>query len=447
MRTSRVGGLAATALAVIATGAPGLFAQMTEGPAVALSLADATARSLETSHRLGELAARREGNDAFVQSVRAGGLPQLAVLGGYTRTNHVDEFGIPQPNGSVRLLYPDVPDNWRSRVDLQWPLYTGGRIQALTEAARAEALASARDVDAARTDLRFEVARAYWGLVTAREGVKVVEGALRRVEAYLADAKARFDAGFVASNDVFAAEAQRSLQQALLIEARNLVGVSTLALARLAGLPPGTIIEPTESLDLAPSPGAEAAQLVEEARRRRDDRAAIEARRAAAAARVDAAGAGFKPVVSVLGGADMARPNPKIFPRADEWQGSWDLGISAAWSVFDGGRTRADVATAAAAARAWHERLQDYDTQLDAEIRQRLLEAGSSRARVTAARDAVRSAAEARRVLEERYRAGVATSTEVLDAQVVLLEAELGAARALAALRLADAGLERAVGR
>ena len=49
-------------------------------------------------------------------------MPQVALLAGYTRTNHVDEFGIP----GGRVIYPDIPDNIRSRVDLQWPIYTGG---------------------------------------------------------------------------------------------------------------------------------------------------------------------------------------------------------------------------------------------------------------------------------------------------------------------------------
>jgi hypothetical protein len=41
----------------------------------------------------------------------------------------------------------------------------------------------------------------------------------------------------------------------------------------------------------------------------------------------------------------------------------------------------------------------------------------------------------------------VATSTEVLDAHVLRLEAELQWTRALAAIRLALAGLDRALGR
>ncbi|RPI53116.1 MAG: TolC family protein, partial [Acidobacteria bacterium] len=70
-----------------------------------------------------------------------------------------------------------------------------------------------------------------------------------------------------------------------------------------------------------------------------------------------------------------------------------------------------------------------------------------ARASVEAAESGVRAATEARRVLEERFSAGVATNTDVLDAQVTLLQAELELTRALANTQLAAARLDRALGR
>ena len=58
----------------------------------------------------------------------------------------------------------------------------------------------------------------------------------------------------------------------------------------------------------------------------------------------------------------------------------------------------------------------------------------------------VASATEARRVVVERFAAGVAINTEVLDAELALLQARLDRTRALANARLADARLLRAVG-
>ena len=114
--------------------------------------------------------------------------------------------------------------------------------------------------------------------------------------------------------------------------------------------------------------------------------------------------------------------------------------------LFDGGRVGAEVATADAARRAAEQRLAEFDTRLETEVRQQRLNLETARAAIVSTREAVRSAAEAHRVLRNRYAAGVATSTEVLDAQVVQLQAELDETRALAAARIAQAQLERALG-
>jgi outer membrane protein TolC len=58
----------------------------------------------------------------------------------------------------------------------------------------------------------------------------------------------------------------------------------------------------------------------------------------------------------------------------------------------------------------------------------------------------VRAATDAERVVGERYRAGVATPTDVLDAQVARLQAELDRTKAVADARLAAARLARATG-
>ena len=159
-----------------------------------------------------------------------------------------------------------------------------------------------------------------------------------------------------------------------------------------------------------------------------------------------AAVAGRRPTVAVAGGADYARPNPRIFPRADRWQESWDIGVNVSWTLWDGGRTAAEAAAAAHMASAARERLAEFDSTLDVEVRQRIREIESRRAAVAAAEEGVRAAAEAHRVVNERYRAGVSTQTEVLDAEFALLQAQLDRTRALAGVRLAEARLARAIG-
>ena len=108
---------------------------------------------------------------------------------------------------------------------------------------------------------------------------------------------------------------------------------------------------------------------------------------------------------------------------------------------------RAEVAEAAANQRAAEERLKDFDATVDVEVRQRASDLASAEAAIAAAELGIRSAEEARRVIAERFSAGVATNTDVIDAQLALLQAELDRTRALANVHLAAARLDRAVGR
>jgi outer membrane protein TolC len=223
--------------------------------------------------------------------------------------------------------------------------------------------------------------------------------------------------------------------------------VAEAELGRLVGAAPGTPIEPADAPDAPPALAAPLPALIETARQQRPERAVLEKRVRAAGERTHAASAGTKPVVAVAGGVDYARPNPRIFPREDTWRTSWDAGVNVHWPLFDGGRARSELAEATAQARALQERLADFDASLASEVRQRLREVEATRAAIEAAADAVRSATEARRVLADRFAAGVATATDVLDAQIALLQAELDRTQAMANARLADARLARALGR
>jgi outer membrane protein TolC len=276
----------------------------------------------------------------------------------------------------------------------------------------------------------------------------VLEDSVASVEAHLTDVRNRLSVGLVPPNEVLSTEAQRSREQVLLIEARNLLESSTTELRRLIDVPADAPLE-IDNARLAPLPlsAAPPESLVDQARVDRSERRALGDRIQGAREIELAAAAARLPSMAVTGGYDYARPNPRIFPRVDEWWPSWDLGVSVNWSLWDGGRVKAQVAEAVANRRVIEERLLEFDTVLSADIRQRRLDLESALAAIPAVEDGVRSATEARRVVGERFSAGVATNTEVLDAQLAMLQAELDRTRAIASARLASARLDRALGR
>ena len=440
----------ALALMVLAGAAPG-SAQTSTPPQgstqVRLSVDEAIALALKVSHRIGEFEAREDAAKASTAQHASADNPFVSLFAGYARTNHVSEFAIQIPGTPPRVIYPDLPDNWRSRLDVQWPVYTSGRVQALERAAQAEQNAAGKDVSTARADIRLDAARAFWTLATAIESVRVVDDALKLVEAHLQDVRSMLAVGLVAANDVLTAETNRSREQVLLIEAKNFRDVAEADLRRATGLGAAVRIDLVAALDESQPSVPAFDELLTEARKSRPERQALQLRIDGVGQQRTAAAAESKPVVSVGGGIDYARPNMRIFPRSGDWNESWDVGVSVAWPLWDGGRVRADVAQVSAAGRVAQQRLAEFDTQLEFYVRQRQLDLTSAVAAIAAVNAAVTSAAEARRVVAERFKAGLASNTEVLDAQQALLGAQLGRTRTLASVKLAEAQLGRVLGR
>lgn len=424
--------------------------------AVRLTLDEAVSRGLASSDRLEELSARQEGARAVEDQRKATGRPQLSARGSYTRTNHVQEFSIPTAVQGVRLLiYPDLPNNVQTGVDLQWPIYTAGRVAGLTRAARAEVEAAGQDRDAARADLKLEITRSFWAVITAKAAADVVRQALDRTSAHLVDVRNQLAVGLVPPSDVLTIEAQLAHQRTLSIESDNIVESTSAEFRRLVGIDPETPFELAATLGQAgtgtpppvPAPVPAFGSAFDLAKANRAERKALQFRINAASERATAASAGALPTVSALGGYDFDHPNRRIFPVREAWQSSWQLGVNVRWSFFDGGRVRAETAEAVAARRGMEARLREFDGLVKVEIRQRMADLDSSQSAIEAARAGVRSASEARRVLAERFNAGVATNTDVLNAQVALLQAELDLTRALASVELNTARLDRALGR
>ena len=433
----------------------GADAASAQTPLLRLTLDEAIARGIETSHRLEELSARQDSARAIEDQREAAKLPQVSALAGYMRINHVEEFGVPNTAGGFRVIYPDLPNRAQSRLDLQWPIYTGGRLNALTRAAGAEAEATGQDREAARADLKLEITRSFLAVMTSRAAAEVVRQALERTGAHLNDLQNQLSVGLVPPSDVLTIEAQQAHERMLSIEADTLVVTTTAEFKRLVGVDQDASVElipggGAGGMVTAPRPGdppVVTKAAMDEARANRAERKSLLFRITAADERVAAASAGSLPVLMAAGGYDIARPNLKIFPIQDKWTPSWDIGVSVRWSLFDGGRVRAETAEAAANRRIMEAQLRNFDAGVEVEVRQRTAELTSANAAIEAAGLGVRAAAEARRVIAERFSAGVATNMDVLDAQTALLQAELDLTRARATAELAGARLQRALGR
>jgi outer membrane protein len=420
---------------------------------VRLGLEEAVSRATLASPRLAGLADLETAAEAQRRGATAERWPQVDVGGGYRYRSAVPPLTIFAPTGDpLRPLeqltvFPNIQNNYQLRAGVALPLYTGGRISGQIEAADKGREAAQQDRRAARADLVLETRTAYWNLVTARAAERVLQEAIKAFEAHLVDARNREKFGMAARNEVLAVEVERDRTELDLLQATAFADLAEANLRRLLDLPPSTRVEPTEALDAPPVGASDLEPLVSEATAGRADRKALLARVSATEALVRVERGGRLPQVALTAGYTYANPNRDIVPPTTNWEDTWDVGAAFVWSVFDGGRRSASEARARAQADAARQQLRELDRAIRLEVTRRVLELRTAAQRVNVAERGREAARENRKVAQDRYREGVIPSSELLDAETALERAELLRTEAMASLRLAAAGLDRAVGR
>ena len=359
----------------------------------------------------------------------------------------VHPFLIPQPPGQPPVGFLNLPDNYALSARANLPLYAGGRISGQIDAAVESERAAGLELDAGRRALVLETEDAYWRLVTARESERVLREALVAFQAHLKDARNRERFGLAARNEVLAVEVEHERAELRRLRAENAAEMAEANLVSLLQLPPGAVVEPTETLASQPPLLEDLEGLVQQAIAARPEREGLVARARAAEAAVRVARATNRPQLGLSAGYLYANPNRNFVPPDESWRSSWDVGVQVSLQVFDGGRSSASVARAQAHVEALRQRLDDVERRIRLEVTGAHLQLRAAHAATRVAEGAVAAGQESRRVSADRYREGVLPSSELLDAEIALLDAGLERTRALADARLADAQLDRAVGR
>jgi outer membrane protein TolC len=433
-----------TIVLTVAAVAPARAQTLTVDADAAVQMAvDASTLTLAATDRI-------EASQSKVKAADAARLPVLTANAAYTRHSAVPEFGVPtdDPDEPVSILFPNIQNNYSIDLSVSQPIYSGGAISANRDAARFDESATTWSERLIRLDLSYQARQLYWSAVATASGVDVAEAQLKRGKRLLEDARALREAGMAVNADVFAAEARLAAAEVDLIRTRNEEAQAQARLKSLLGIDALTAItlKDARTQHIPSSPSA----LVDLERAALDNRPELkitEAQIDGLGARSRSINASRKPKVAARGQYLLARPNQRFLPPVDEMNDSWLVGVAASWQFFDGSRTKEEVATVEAEQRA----LQHDRSELE---RQTLLEVATARLELESALEAVASADASAAAADaweeassERYAAGIAMLSELLDAQADLAAAEMAQVMTRATAWMADAALRRAVGR
>jgi outer membrane protein TolC len=418
-----------------------VFAQ--ESPTAVARLTLQEAISIALSHHPSIFAARgsSQAQQARVGQVRSNFLPQIDITSDYRRSTA--NF-TPTAQSRLNPLPPvgtsnESFDNYAAAFTVQQRILDFGKTRAEVEAAKENLQSSDLSEEASRQIVVVNVKVAYFGLLEARYLIRVNEETVGQFEQHLEQARGFYQAGTRTRFDVTTAEVNLTNARLDLIRARNAEQVARVTFSNAMGVPDQPIGELEELLNFKKVEISED-QAIQEALGRRPDLLALSAQRRAAEASVRSARRNYFPVLSGI--ADYTY-NGQDFPLV--W--NWDVGLSLTIPIFTGNLTQSQVAEARANLIVIGANEESVRQSVLLEIHQAFSNLKEAEERVQTSEVVVRQAEENLDLANGRFQAGLGTSVEQTDAQVLLANAKTSQIQALYDYRVAEAQLAKAMGR
>jgi outer membrane protein TolC len=388
---------------------------------------------------------------AQLREARAGLFPtidlQVELAGGRSTGDELRVEAAREAQRNVpEQLRQDVPDerttaSINSQLAINYNIFTGGRVLAQIRAAQEQVRFNQLDVERLREQTRLDASIAYYDLQQADEQIRISESAVTNAARSLRDAEALFSAGLGTRFDVLRAQVQLARENQNLVRARADKQTRRRDLVRLLSLPQNVDVEaadPVEKVGLWNLALEESivlafqnrAELQQQIARRNISR---QQRRIARAEQL--------PQVSLFFNYNLLDEFNDGLGLAD----GYSIGARLRWNIFDGGASRARVRQQDAAIAIAETRFADTRNQIRFRVEQALFNLRANDANIETARLAEQQAAEALRLAELRQRAGVGTTTEVIDAQNDLTRAQGDRIRAILDYNRALVTLQREI--
>ncbi|HKY26478.1 MAG TPA: TolC family protein [Pyrinomonadaceae bacterium] len=369
--------------------------------------------------------AGRQLADAEASEARSRRLPQVITTGSFTRSNNpVFVFGSLLEQGRFgptnfaidSLNRPDAVNNFRSSLTLRLPVFDQRETETRIASARFQQQQAEQQTNLVEQQIRFEVIKTYYGLLLIQAKLNVAEDAVRTAEADVKRARDLVETGVAVQSDLLAARVQLSQFRQQEIQ---MAGESATALAALnvaLGLPIDTpqqllaklvdrrfTVDPLEVL------------LSQALQNRPDYQRAVLSSRATMAKLHGARGEWLPRVDAFI----TAGRSTEHFTGGS---GDYAAGATVSFNLFDAGRkSRIAQATATQSiANAEQERLAN---QIRFEVVRAYQQYVSARERLTVVVEVSAQASETLRIVQDRYRAGITTITELLHAETALVQA------------------------
>ncbi|MCL2010797.1 MAG: TolC family protein [Synergistaceae bacterium] len=332
-------------------------------------------------------------------------------------------------------------NSFQNTVSATYPLYTGGRIEGTIAASEHEWASSILSLERARQDLRLSVAIAFFTMLRTDDMAKLAGDSVERLEAHVRNVDAQYRNGRVSRADLLRSEVELINAKQTMSQSVNDYRIAMKSLNDAIGLPLDTELSHEGEMSRVPFTYT-LDDCIEYALSRHPNLAIADLRKKSAQAGIVVEESGKKPTVNL--NANQAFSSQHNWPGLD--RDNLYISINAEYTFSDGGVTDSRI-------RGAKEDLKKadygYESARDAivlDVTKYFMTMEETRARIETTASAVDMSREAYRIALARYREGVGTNIDVLDAQDALNRSDSNHTQALCDYNIAVAQIVNAVG-
>lgn len=400
-----------------------------------LSIEQAIAMALHQNRDLMIAGEERVKANAQVGEAKSGAFPQLTASGQYMRYIKKQVMFLPPGNAinptDKTLLFEIGSNNaYSGAVQLSQALFSR-KVGVALQIAKTYRQLAAESYSAAQQAVVRDTRKAYYQILLAQKLVVANRQGLEVIQANYTNIQAQYRVGAAAEYDLIRAEVQLANTEPLVISAENGYQLAVNALKNLLAIPldqpvviagelsyeelPAEVAKQAEAQALAVNPAIKQLSLQEQML---DRNISIEK-------------AGNFPTLYAVGSYIWQSQDNTFKFGNYNWANTVNAGVSLSYPLFDGFRTRNRVQQAKVERNKVRYNRLKMEEGLRVQIQAGALRMAEARQRMSGQEKTIEQAQKAVRIAQTRFKSGVGTQLELLDAQVAMTRSQTNYAQAL----------------
>ncbi|MDT8324662.1 MAG: TolC family protein [Bacteroidota bacterium] len=359
-----------------------------------------------------------------VDAMRARRLPRLDATAGYTHISETAQIDLALPGLPSRSISFGDGNVWESALTASVPLFTGFRLDAMQNIAQTQSAIAREALAGTRTALRHRVAVVYRQAQLAHRSVRIYREQLQWLQQQLRTVKQLHGQGQVIAYDTLLLSTRIS---ALLVEKVSAETAEKNALLTLSSF----ILRPAEEVRISEDITLDETLLLhyregtlgDAALARRSDFRLLEHRQTLVNERIRAERADYFPTVNAFASYRYGRPGVDQF--RNEWMDYYTAGVNVRWQLWSWGGDRAEVEQQRIALQESEQEKSLLRSEILTAIEKIINEIEVLQRTRVLLDEQVRQQTVRQQLLHARFAQGLATATEVVDAETALTTARL----------------------